>query len=580
MCIINPPLAGSNMSRKHHISVASIFLLFGIYHSVLYWGHQPVPHFDFKCFADIGRQILNLQIPSSFKRAPVVGILQVLLGKIAGGSSPDFTGGWLLNSIMHPLTVVFLWLAGQKIVGRAAVWLALIVSINPWVIQLMTEAIVETTLLGGVVITFYLIFRGSNWAYLSASITTMVRYEGAALILAAFVLDMIRKEGFKLRLLSFVYSAIASVPLILWMLGTVILWQSQGSTHYLKELGAASGGKFILGEYLNLIWQVGFYPLFFLPPNTDSYMIKLFVLANKIIISTVFLWGCIYGIHKKQWDILGLLIFFVPYVCVHALHSFAFYRFCMIVSWIPLLICIYGLKSFWYIINKRKLLPKAAIAILQGILITISLIWITELYDSFPKLNIMSKASVTLPYVAGGIAFLFFIKAVLMDKFKTLFPNIAILLFVVLIISSNQFVVAGVVGNGERDIEYKYLLDWYLANAKGEKMVLTAPVILQTMSPANADNFIHTNSFEANDPVEFVKECYRRKFRYVVWDSRMGLTPKNRYYGYWKMKNIAPLSYPRDNGPYLFQSQLRANKRRWMNVFILKDIAVQGQRVN
>ncbi|RKY07503.1 MAG: hypothetical protein DRP56_05595 [Planctomycetota bacterium] len=560
----------NSISKREYLFLFVIFLLFGIYHSILYWGHQPVPHFDFNCFANLGHQMLDFQIPSNFKRVPVVGIFQVLLGKVAGGPSPDFAGGWLLNSIMHPLTIVFFWLMGRKIIGNAAIWFALIASINPWVIQLMTEAIVETTLLCGVVITFYFIFRGSNWAYLTASITTMVRYEGAALILAVFVLDMIRKQGFKPKLFSFAYSAAASVPLAVWMLGTVILWKSQGSTHYLKELGAASGGEFIFVKYLHLIWQVGFYPLLVLPPNSDGQALKWFAAASKIIVSLTFLWGCIYGLYKKQWNILALLIFFIPYICIHALHSFAFHRFCMIVSWIPLLISIYGLKCLWDIINKRKILPKAVIVILQGAVIVISFIWLVHLTPLLPKLTVMSKVSASLPYVSAGVAFLFFVAIVIRDQFKTLWPNMGVLSFVILVILSNQFVIAGIVGNGQRDIEYKYLIDWYLDNAEGENMALTAPVILQTMSPKNKNHFIHTNTFEADSPIDFVKECYQRKIRYVAWDSRMGLTPKNRYYGYWKMENIAPLINPKDNGPYKFVVQLRANKRRWMNVFELR----------
>ena len=71
-------------------------------------------------------------------------------------------------------------------------------------------------------ITFFFMFRGSNWSYLFASIASMVRYECAALILAAFVLDMIRRKSKKEKIRALCYSILASIPLGIWMMGTII----------------------------------------------------------------------------------------------------------------------------------------------------------------------------------------------------------------------------------------------------------------------------------------------------------------------------------------------------------------------
>ena len=101
-------------------------------------------------------------MPADFKRVPLVGILQVLLGKIADGQSADLSGAWLLNSIAHCLTVILLWLAGRKIIGRAAIFFALIAIINPWGLELLTEGIAETTLLFFVWLSFYFIFIRST----------------------------------------------------------------------------------------------------------------------------------------------------------------------------------------------------------------------------------------------------------------------------------------------------------------------------------------------------------------------------------------------------------------------------------
>ena len=82
---------------------------------------------------------------------------------------------------------------------------------------MLRDPIVETTLLFFVLLTCWFIFRRSKWCYLFAGIATMARYEAAALILAAFVVDMIESKTNRERLKAFFYSALASVPLIIWL---------------------------------------------------------------------------------------------------------------------------------------------------------------------------------------------------------------------------------------------------------------------------------------------------------------------------------------------------------------------------
>ena len=575
---LSPELLQRMETRKKRVEIFLFLLLlsFGIYHSILYWGHQVVPHFDFNCFAVIGHDLLSFQMPRTFKRVPLVGILQVLFGHITGGAYPDLNGGWLLNSIVHPLTVVFLWLAGRKIIGRSAFWFAVIAIINPWGLQLLTEAIAETTLLFFIWITFYFIFIRSKWAYLFACLTTMVRYEGAALILGAFVMDMIDSKDKKQRLMAFVYASIAAIPLALWMLGTVLTWEGEGPTHYLKIFSKGYTSQFGEGlknrigfmKHVNILWQVGFYSLFQPSPQNSMNFAEVLLGVNKILTFVTFLFGSVYGLYKRQWKILVLLLFLIPYFWVHAKYPYPVDRYHATVFAIVMLICIYGLYGFWGLINSK--LPKWIIILSQVVVIVIALIWALTLWGYLPEVSPMSKASISLPYVAILVVCI----ALFVRKFayrSNLLTDFVVLSLMILIIVSNQFVVAGVVGNGERDIEFKYLVDWYKENAKkGEKLVTTVPLILQIMDPADKDYFIHTDTFDANNPSDFVYECYKRNITYVAWDSRVGLVPTDHYYKYWKMSNIAPLIAGKDIGPYQFITQLKANQRRYINLYRLR----------
>ncbi|MGB8226618.1 MAG: hypothetical protein WCE45_07135 [Sedimentisphaerales bacterium] len=575
--------------REKQVNIFLFFLLlaFGVYQAVIYWGHQVVPHFDFGCFALVGRQILSFQMPSDFKRVPLVGILQVLLGKITGGQSPDFTGAWLLNSIAHSLTAVLLWLTGRKIIGRSAALFAVIAIINPWGLQLLTEGIAETTLLFFVWLTLYFIFIRSKWAYLFAALTSMVRYEGAALILGAFVLDMIEAKNKKERIFSFICAAVASMPLLLWLAGTILSQTGMGETHYFKTLFANQfKTKFIEGresrtgfiKHADMLWQVGFYQLFLPSPQAGHDLAQSLMNLSKFFVLISFLFGSIYGLFKRQWKILVLLIFVIPYFWLHAKYPYPMPRYHATIFAIVLLVCLYGLQGFWKLITDKLKLPKGIIIALQLVVILIAIIWTLGLLGFLPRLAQMSAASASLPYVAI-LAVLVALAVGFLAYKESIIKEVTILALMVLIIVSNQFAVAGLVGNGGRDIEFKYLADWYVQNAKkGEKLATTAPALLATMAPQHKDSFIDMEAFvEANSPAEFVDLCCKKNVTYVIWDSRIGFTPSDDYYKIWKMQNIAPLAAGRDTGPYQFITQLRANERRFVNVYRLHCPSVENK---
>jgi len=562
----------STVREKYfELFVIAVLFAFAIYHSVLYFGHQVVPNPDFTGFVRVGHQFLSFQLPSSYKRAPVLGLLQACLSYLVGGRHPDLTAGRLLNAILHPFNIVLLWLVGKRIVGRAALWVAIIAIINPWTIQLLTEPIAETTLLFFVLLTFYFIFKRSKWAYLLASITTMVRYEGAVLILAAFVMDMISCETKKEKVRAFIYSALASVPLMLWMLGTVMSWRTQGTTHYLKELGVAGGLKDSLIKYIRLIWQMGFYQLFLPVPKTSEEAVRVLLKLSKILVALSFVGGTVYGLCKRRWKILALLIFLLPYIFVHAAHSVVLSRYCMPIHWIVLLICLFALQNGWKLINKNDRVPKPIVIALQTALLISAFVWLILLVPYLPKIAPMSRRSASMPYVAMGLVAVVFAARRFIYRARYSWRDLTVSVLVCLMIVSNHFSLVRVVGNGQRDIEFKLLADWYLDNAKpGEKMLSTMANIVGIFAPDHQGSLLNTGTINAENPSDFARKCLDENITYVAWDSRVGLNFRGRYYKLWGIRNIAMLAEPRSIGPYEFVTQIRVSKNRFINIFRLR----------
>jgi hypothetical protein len=324
-------------------------------------------------------------------------------------------------------------------------------------------------------------------------------------------------------------------------------------------------------KHANMLWQVGFYHLFLPTPQSSQAFAETLMSISRIFILVSFLFGCVYGLWKRQWKILVLLLLFVPYFLLHAAYPYPMQRYHATVFAIVLLVCIYGLQNLWKLINDKFKLPKGAVIIAQLIVIIIAIIWALELSGYFSRLAQMSTASKFLPYAAIAVVLIVLAAGFLAYK-GSILKDIVVLALMILMIVSNQFAVASIVGNGGRDIEFKYLADWYCQNAKnGEKIVSTMANLLVSMAPQYADNFVPIDDFtDINTPAEFIEKCYKKNITYVTWDSRIGLAPGDDYYKIWKIQNIAMLAAGRDIGPYQFITQLRANQRRYINVYRLR----------
>jgi hypothetical protein len=84
-----------------------VLLAAGVYLSIVYFGQKAVPNSDFTAFVRTGQQVLRFQMPSSFKRVPVLGILQVAFGKLMVSSPhPNLTGALVLNGALYTLSIL------------------------------------------------------------------------------------------------------------------------------------------------------------------------------------------------------------------------------------------------------------------------------------------------------------------------------------------------------------------------------------------------------------------------------------------------------------------------------------------
>jgi hypothetical protein len=585
--------------KRLDILTGVVLFAFGIYHSILYFGHTVVPISDFPDFFRVGKEILSLQMPSSFKLAPVVGILQNLLVFVSWGSSPELMAGHLLNAILHPFTVVLLWLVGKRIIGRSAVWFALIASINPWTIYYMTEPIIEAPFLFFILLTLYLIFCRSRWAYLAASVTTMVRYEGAALILGAFVADIIHRKDRRDVIWAAAYSSLAFLPLAIWLILTAVTWKGGGSHYfnvffskeYAKGFVEPVSGRTGLLLHIQLLWQVAFQPLFVPYPGAGSEFIDTFLKLGELTCIVGLISGCIFSIIRRRlvsaeamkelqkeqggravagWEILMLLLFFVPYFVLHAYYPYPLTRFHSTIFWIALLVAWFGLQSIGgFLADKARLPWQATLALKIGVTIAAGL-WFINLIPSFGEAASISSASTSMPYVAMLVVGIIIASRALVQHPIQVSRHLCAASMLCLVIASNQFILVRLVGDGKRETEFKQLGEWFAANGKtDEKLAVYNNGPTQLFAGKNAPNV--TGFPKADSPEDLVEKLRQMGTTYVVWATREGYS-RGQHTGYQQLglnKNIAFLEKPQNAGSYEFVTQIGSQKG-YVNIFRLR----------
>jgi hypothetical protein len=143
-----------------------------------------------------------------------------------------------------------------------------------------------------------------------------------------------------------------------------------------------------------------------------------------------------------------------------------------------------------------------------------------------------------VPYITLALTGIVLVAQLLMLKPKKYLSRVVVLAVMSLMLFSNQFTLARQVGNGAIDQEFKNLAEWYSENGNDEKMVTTMPHVVSLFLLDKRDRFVHFQYIEGQTPQEFIQNCYKRNIKYIAWDSRIGLSPRNTYYKRWKMKRV------------------------------------------
>lgn len=538
-----------------------LLLIFGLFMSILFYGHYPVPLPDFTQFVHTGQELLSFRFSTSLKRGPLYSIYLAGFGHLLGGEQPELRAGWILNSVLYPLNIVLMWLVGRVIIGRAAVWIAFIVAVNPWSVMVLALPLTETVLVFFILAAFCCLWRGSGWAYFFASSAALVRYEGVFLILTVFIGDLL---GPHRRRRAIILGLSSLLPLSLWLLCTALHWNGGDKSHYVNYLMPFAWERLKL--VLTYIWRTVFFPLFTFSPDQSIAAVPFPFIIIRTIVFVSFSGGVFFAFLRRRIKVGLLMIFAVPYLFIHVVYLFMVNRFILPIGWIVLVISWFGIQQFWATFLKQRL-PRLLVQLSVLVFLILSCYRIVDLIAFFPAVAKLSPASVAVTPVAAVVMILLLLVQWKWRRPRALTGSVTVAVLIFSQILSNQMILARHLGNGSNLAEFKILAEWYVRQARpGDRLGIYLHDLVGYFAQEGPGVVVALPV--SRDPVSFIEDCRGEGITYLAWAERDEKGNLPGYVDRGLKANLSPFKEPESFGPYKFVATLRGGKGH-INIFRL-----------
>jgi hypothetical protein len=332
--------------------------------------------------------------------------------------------------------------------------------------------------------------------------------------------------------------------------------------------------KIGFGKHFKLIWYTGYSNLFSVSLKSSKEAYESLANFTKFFAVLTFCLGILYSLIRKKWEILVLMIFLVPYFVAHAYYPYPIPRFHHTTFWIALIISFYGVIEFWRTLSGNGRIPRFVVMTMQITFIIGMLIWAVMIWKNLGLCADACPKVASLPYVLLGVSALLAVAYVLCHNFKGKLREFTVLTLMAVVLVSNQLSVASLMRGGNRDAEFKMLADWYSENAeKGEGLATSLASVVKIY--VKKGKIVNYRDVQVGSLEEFVDYMDKRDVKYIAWDSRLGLAPKDPYYKLYGLDVIKPLVQPVDRGRLKFVKRFE-NGKRFINLFEIQD----GESVN
>jgi hypothetical protein len=549
-----PPQPAWRQRLAEHWPILLLAVL-GLLWSLSFWRHFTFPNSDYFSFVGTGRAWLSLRIPDTMKRAPVFAVIAGLLSMVFSHPGTQLAATELYNALLLPVSMVLFYLVGRELLGRPAAMLtAFLAGISPWMVRMSSEALAEMTLVVLFAAAVLCIARGRmGWAYVFAMLASITRWDMAGLLPAVALADLGRNRRLRPMLWK---AALASMPFLLCMVITKIqLSGAEKGAHYLQVL--AQERQFALREDLHTYWKImtAWVNAPLLPRTAGEVdTVKRVNLAvyryTAIGLGLAFVWGSVYGLIKRRWEVLAILVAGVPYVLVHAVYPYREARFCVPMAWAGLVIAVYGAKSVLDLAREDWRAWSYVKPVLQVVAAGFFVVWAVRVGYTLTY-GIEKKACPgigTIVCWSTAIAVVGYLGHEWLRAGRAGLHWVVVPAFLILAVVSSGIEVAAVMGDGKVLTSFKTLSLWFKESARpDDRMVTNMPGYLPIYTGLPKDRFVHTAAITreaAPDLPAFVRECRRMGVTLIAWDSGLANNTQDRYYQLWGLDRITPLGRP------------------------------------
>ncbi len=281
-----------------------------------YWAFQfqpfVLPNNDYHSFERTARSFAFFELPTSFKRMPILPALMAVAAPAIPGPHPYLHAALGWNQVFSIATLVGLFLIGRRTLGRGALLPPLLFATTTQFHANGLQPLVEPSLGCFVVWAFVMQGRGHSLQYVFAAAAALSRYEAAMLIPVLFLAEWSAGRRFGPP---FAKAALATLPLLVWTaLGA--MGGSGGASYYdlMEGMGFQPAPGFFLrslkepfaGWYTSQwIWLVPFAGVVLLPFGVgiaagvrEQRRLALSMLGFGLVCVTVIV---VFGINKARY---------------------------------------------------------------------------------------------------------------------------------------------------------------------------------------------------------------------------------------------------------------------------------------
>lgn len=528
-----------------------ILAVFGIALSLTVVGHFAMPHPDFFEFADAGHALLSGHLPPTMKRGPVFPLLVAAIGSILPGEAPDLTAATWLNALLLPLSGVFVFLIGFRWLGVAARWAAVAFLVMPMSLYCTAHVIVEPLLVALVLATVLFAQRGSRWAYLTASLAAMTRYDAAGLIPGLFIAEVVqRPRAGRHAALRSIPSATAGAvaaafPLIAWLLLTAATWSTRSNDHYLSQIAQRSVGNIIAGLPRGLLdaadWAANTVFDSHIDPQhlSSPYFPQSFgdaaLSAMTWTVASLAVVGLIRKTRERDGGAIAGAIALAGYLLVHAVFPFQFHRFGYPPAALLLLFACAGCVWIAGLLRGRVQSPAVRCILVSIAILLISLVLAGEAYSYAGMSGADSRPAVSRAFIAIIATAVVWAGATAASAGRA--AATATFLLAALFVSIQMRTAAPLLGSGRELMNQAEAARWVREHTDGADKILSAsPGLLRLYAGRSPpDRFIGFDEIRGESWADILVECRSVGVRYIIWHDQLWQEHGQYYAEKWRL---------------------------------------------